>query len=99
MDKSIKYIRNIGATIYALYLLYVFAWNNSNHTGFEPLYLLAIPLTIISFSAVVRNKQIRKSLIVTSITMAMISVTIEATNGMVNYQRWASSGMPEKWSW
>ena len=80
-------------------MLYIFAWNKTNHTGFEPLYLLAIPLLLIAIAVITRNKQIQRSLIIASIALAFISITVEMTNGMINYQRWTQNGMPDKWSW
>lgn len=99
MDKMINIIRYIGTAIYIFYLLYIFAWNEANHTGLEPLYLLAIPLLLIVIATITKDKQIRNSLIVTSIIMVSISMTVEMTNGMVNYERWLQNGMPDKWSW
>ena len=99
MNKLLNLFKYTGITIYALYLFYILIWNKTNHTGFEPLYLLLIPSLFIALAFISKDKKIRNSLIILSLAMVSISAFIEVSNGMLNYQRWAQSGMPSKWSW
>jgi len=99
VDRMINITRHIGIIVYTFYLIYVFFWNHSNHTSYEPLYLLAIPALFFVLAVITQKEKTRQLLLVISILMIAISISIEVTNGMVNYLRWAQSGMPDKWSW
>lgn len=84
--------------------VYAFVMNKTAHTGFEPydlywLYIPAILLSLMWIGSAMRNKKI-KGLIYAcflSAVTAMLYITwLDASNNLVQYDRWLQRGSPEK---
>ncbi|MDH5180111.1 MAG: hypothetical protein OEZ39_11480 [Gammaproteobacteria bacterium] len=89
----------IGTAVYAGYVIYVVVINKTNHTAYEPLYLLLVPTTLLLSVLMTGTRRDQMRLLLLIGLMVTISLCFEVFNGMLSYQRWATAGMPEKWSW
>jgi drug/metabolite transporter (DMT)-like permease len=93
----------IGLCIEAAIAVYAFAVNDSGHTGAEPFvaFLYFVPLLCVAvFVLWTRHLSKRTALFSASVAIVgiLLVVLLDATNMLVQYERWAKRGLPEQGS-